>query len=546
MRDQPSQDERRGAARVLCPGCSHPLRLVPSLSGRRIRCLGCRSILVVEASGADPASWKCTLVGDADGRLQLCPECGARFRLVPRLHGRRVRCKGCQTVLRVSAKPWSLSPVLLKKAKPDEVATASEPAKRRNANVAHDRPAVRLFSAEGSGGRPAGHGSNDQAAAAPPSDAARGVLEPNVASIEHDGEEVKNADPGEGQPDDKPAISDPPAPRPLWTLAKSEKRIPSRGLTGRGATVAAAAIAVVLLGLSTVGALAVGAWWLLFPVSVPPQARYLPDDCDRFTSIDWQRCVAGGMLNAPKEMPEAGLMERCRMFLANAELPNEAVERINAGRAADGTGMVVAYFLNRPVQPEEVFEKRAFRGSGKRSYAPERIGGVTVYVYQTVAVAFPEPQVVLTGDLFAIRKILTRWSKTVRESMKPLLDSVEFSAPAVSLSAVAPRTLLNTHLQDCKHLESAITGTIDLLEFGETMRIVRLVRVADPSAAETIRRSLKRSLTAAAAKPRVPESVRKVLTSVEVAEADGGVKLTVTLRRGELTSPVLSSLSGLF
>jgi len=41
--------------------------------------------------------------------VQPCPKCNKSLRLVQKLHGKRVRCKGCGTVLLASADPWGLS-----------------------------------------------------------------------------------------------------------------------------------------------------------------------------------------------------------------------------------------------------------------------------------------------------------------------------------------------------------------------------------------------------------------------------------------------------
>jgi len=551
MRDEPLQVERRKLATVSCPGCSHPLRLARELSGRRIRCLSCRSVLAVQAS-EDLRSLTCTVVDDGGSRFQLCPECGGRLRVVQRLHGRRVRCKSCQTVLRVSVRPWKLSAILPQRTVSPPPTSCEETAVPRDArpageglpskSVPADAEAVRSSDglADGETARRANGTTLLDALA-------QGEASAPTRHVESEGDSGSNASQPVAQPEKKPARSLRPRPQPASTVSEAAKWRPTgKRLTWTGAAFTVAALSVVVFGLAVVGGLAVGAWWLLFPDSVHPQARYLPEDCDWFTSLDWQQCAASGWPGVPNGTLVAMLLLRCRVFLTNAGLPNDAVERINAGRAADGAGMVVVYRLTRAIKPDEVLQKRAFRGKDKSRYVPETIGGVPVFVYQTVALAFPEPKVILSGDLFIIRKVLTRWSSGVRDPMKSLLGSLDFSIAAVSAAVGAPKPLLTTHLQDCKPLESSISGTCDSCEFGETVRFVRIIHVAESQAAEQIQRSLKRSLAETAKKLKASETTRKTLASIEISGSEDGVKMAVSLRKEELNGPLLPTLTGLF
>ncbi len=524
MRQESLQMEAPNVATVPCPGCSHPLRLGQGLRGRRIRCLSCRSVLAVEAS-EELGSLTCAVVVDGGARVQLCPECGNRLRVVRRLHGRRVRCKSCQTVLRVSAKPWKLVAILPQQTTPPPPSPDNERAIPADARPTGEDLPDKPIPAESDAARSADGGAEGEA--------------PRGAN--------GNATQPVAQPEKKPARPLRSRPLPDSAFEKADKWRPAgKRLTWTGVAFTVASLAVAVVGLTAVGGGALGIWWLLFSGSVHPQARYLPEDCDWFLSLDWQRCTtAGESLGLVHGSQGITLLQRCRVFLTNAELPSEAVERVSAGRAADGSGMVVVYRLARDIKPDDVLQKRAFQGRDKSRYTPEKIGGVPVFVYQTAALAFPEPKVVLSGDFVVLRRMLTRWSSGIRDPMKSLLEGLDFSKPNVSAATGAPKPLLTAYLQDCQQLELAIVGTRDSCEFGKPLRFVRILRIAESQAAGQIQHSLKRSLAETASNPKTPEAIRKALASVEIADSEDGVQIAVALGKDELKGPLPSTLKAL-
>ncbi|MCY2987965.1 MAG: hypothetical protein NTY19_08905, partial [Planctomycetota bacterium] len=91
-----------------CPNCDHPLRLDSQLHGHRVRCLACDSVLAVRSAAG--------VTGGEPGHVDVqslaaraaCPHCHQRLQLTPDLHDRRIRCRTCQTVLRIRLRPAPL------------------------------------------------------------------------------------------------------------------------------------------------------------------------------------------------------------------------------------------------------------------------------------------------------------------------------------------------------------------------------------------------------------------------------------------------------
>jgi hypothetical protein len=107
----------QGPEILACPHCDRMFRETPAVLGKKIRCRGCRQIFHVpkdtssvpldapataegERSAAPPTAAPCVVDGQ-DARS--CPECGRVFLMNPAYAGKKIRCRGCKALFRVTA-----------------------------------------------------------------------------------------------------------------------------------------------------------------------------------------------------------------------------------------------------------------------------------------------------------------------------------------------------------------------------------------------------------------------------------------------------------
>jgi serine/threonine protein kinase len=107
----------QGEEVLACPHCERVFKFSPVVLGKKIRCRGCRQIFHVPkdtssvplsrssptAGGRDtapPIAAKCEVDGQ-DARR--CPECGRIFIMRPKFTEKKIRCRACKVMFRVTA-----------------------------------------------------------------------------------------------------------------------------------------------------------------------------------------------------------------------------------------------------------------------------------------------------------------------------------------------------------------------------------------------------------------------------------------------------------
>jgi hypothetical protein len=297
--------------------------------------------------------------------------------------------------------------------------------------------------------------------------------------------------------------------------------------------------------LVAVGALAAGGWWLFAGGTVHPQARYLPDQCNVFLSLKWPDLVQSGFGPTADEMCGLGLVERCSKFLENAGLQPADVERINAGQAADGSGLVLVYRLTRPVLPEEIMERPRF---SQARFEQGEVRGTPIYTHVLTdrAIAFPEEQVIVNGEAALVQAALERRGRGYRGPASRLLESLDFSAMCVRLTVGVPPSLREAHLGQCAHLADSVHGTTDCFEYGPEIELVRVLHLDSGRAAGELQQGLQSSVAAAVQDPSAPGAVRQTLAAAKVSAAENTVLIRVTLDASQLSQYSRDSLSRLF
>ena len=176
-----------------------------------------------------------------------------------------------------------------------------------------------------------------------------------------------------------------------------------------------------------------GLFWLaswLFSAAALPQTRCLPEECDWFASISWPKAAGGRLAAAAPGAELRALVQRCTIFLGNAQLQATDVDSIVAGRAADGSGTIVVYRFAHPINCEKIMACPAFRDIGKSEETKETIGGAAVFLLPAWAIAFLDSRTIVSGEKQLVRQVLKRAGRPCAARWKSSFAASIFPPPA--------------------------------------------------------------------------------------------------------------------
>jgi hypothetical protein len=547
-----------------CPNCDAPLHLTPALNGRTIRCRTCGSAIAVAvsaATGGEPPAAVVRLLGKAEP----CPCCGHPFRLVPRLNGRRIRCKQCRATLQVGIKPWRLSllrsataaapwsgtspttvsekprsqPIAAPQDKsPDGQADAKSEAQQEAEYLQYLRPEQKPADFQ-----PAGDESDDLQPRLPDGEpqprrsltataSVSGASSADTAVAEL--EEVEEA----AQCEAAPLARNRPMPTPEDVAHHRW----AHGSSTRGSLLQIAAGAGVAVSIAIV--VAVSGWWLLSLFSrVPPQVQYLPNLPDPIVSLKWPDIVRCGYAAAPSHLPGLELVERCKVFIHSAGINNDDLQRVNSARS-DGSGATaVVYYLNRAVRPEDVANQPPFR-----LLKPEKetVRGADFYAFERTGIGFPEEKIIVNGDCELVRTLLETRRRKLQPTLDSVLKSLDFSATCTRITSGIPASLQQSHLKNHAEAAGGVRWTVDTYNYAAAARLDRVLICADDATARSVEGSLKASLDKAAAASESDEATRALIAAVHVDVSDGKVRVRLTANVNDLSAPALALLNQLF
>jgi hypothetical protein len=472
-----------------------------------------------------------------------CPRCLAPLRLVPALRERQIRCRGCKSLLAVSVRPWRLS-LVNEENSSDNVDDAVGADLGRIANPSSNEDDL----SDGLPIRPTGkptaslspiptapHALPDKpAVVAEPTPESETVPEPEAAPAPNAIAEPKAVLAPEAAPDPprKPSIGVPAAAATLFNPHAIDE--PRRNPRAAGIGLGAAALV----------ALAAGAWWLFSGPRIHPEARYLPAACQRFVSIRWSLLAGTGIDPSASEAPGLIPIQRCRIFLKNAAIEPAEVERINVGVAADGEGTLLVYRLTRPVRAEAILESPPFRDPQKRSPPPKTVGGVVLYPLGRTALAFPDSRTIVNGETDLLKETLARRG-TFADPLNRLLGTLDFSAPVV-IASVGAGEPMQSLLQRSGVKSEAISGTTDCFQPGPTVPLLCVLHLRDRRSADSVAAALQRAMLETAEDPKTAQAVRRLLAGSRVWAADGKVQVQWTVQGDATGVQSLALLKPLF
>ncbi len=321
-----------------------------------------------------------------------------------------------------------------------------------------------------------------------------------------------------------------------------------RGAEGGGKRIAFVRLVLRLaVAAAVVSGLVTGGEWL-FSGPVHPQALYLPEGCSSFVSLRWGEIVRAGATESKVPLPGIGVAERCRVFLKNAHIPPDQVERVKMGVSPDG-GTILVYCLAQPVKHDQVMLQPALRGwrkSKEGKEAKETVRGIPVYVLDETAIAFPDAKTIVNGEADLIRNTLQRRRTNLVAPLKELFPSLDFSQMVLSIQAGVPRSLSDTVLRDRADAAKSVLATMDEYQYGDTLRFNRTFHFPSANGAEEFRQALRGALDDEVKQAKIPEFVARFLSSVQVTATDKQVRMEATLPKKQLTDKGLETIRRIF
>jgi len=300
------------------------------------------------------------------------------------------------------------------------------------------------------------------------------------------------------------------------------------------------AVALLLAALA-----AAGSWWL-FRTQGHPQSKYLPRSSELFLSMKWPSLARSRFFQAAKDAPGLRLVERVRVFAQNAGLGYRNIERVTAGGTADDGNLIVVYRLARPIPPEKIADRPNFRTLRKTDGPSETVRGTPVYYVGPSALAFPEPQVIVNGDLELVREVLRARSAGIAGPLEELLETADFSTTCLEMSVGVPPPLRDSFLQAYADRADTVVATATNYTYGSMVKFRRTLHVRDPEAVEGLRTSAEQSIRKAARDDRCDEKLRALLSEIHVSKSAQAVHIELEALADALPPETVKQLRQLF
>ena len=292
------------------------------------------------------------------------------------------------------------------------------------------------------------------------------------------------------------------------------------------------------------GLLCLASW--LFSASALPQTRFLPERCDWFASICWRKAADGRLADAAPGAELRALVQRCTIFLRNANLQAADVDSISAGRAADRGGIVVVYHLSHPIECQKIMDCPAFGEIGKSAEDKETIGGAAVFLLAASAIAFPDSQTIVSGEKGLVREVLGCRRSALGGPLEKLVRGLDFSVAAATAAVGAPKALMDAHLGRRGELAAAAVGTTEEIRDGSEWEIVRTLRFDSPAAADDFGKTLRASIADAASASGAADGVHTAFSKLEISSAEDRVVLKLRLPSGFDSASLRETIDSLF
>lgn len=93
--------------KAVCSSCSHSFSAASKYAGKKVKCPQCKEPLVIPAAGAKAvatsgdAKGQGKAVAKSSGKIAVKCKCGQKFAAKPELSGKKVKCPGCKEPIRI-------------------------------------------------------------------------------------------------------------------------------------------------------------------------------------------------------------------------------------------------------------------------------------------------------------------------------------------------------------------------------------------------------------------------------------------------------------
>jgi hypothetical protein len=262
--------------------------------------------------------------------------------------------------------------------------------------------------------------------------------------------------------------------------------------------------------------------------------------------MNWPSLAKSRFFQAAKGTPGLRLVERVRIFAQSAGLGNRDIERVTAGGSADGGSLVVVYRLTRPVPPEEIADRSNFKALRKTDGPSETVRGAPVYYVGKSALAFPEPQVIVNGDLELVREVLRAWSAGIAGPLEELLKTADFSTTCLEMSVGVPAPLRDSLFQADADRADTVVATATNYTYGSVLKFRRTLHVRDPEAVEGLRTCAEQSIRTAVKDDRRDEKLRDLLKEAHVSKSALAVHIELEVLPDAVPPETIRQLTLLF
>ena len=218
------------------------------------------------------------------------------------------------------------------------------------------------------------------------------------------------------------------------------------------------------------------------------------------------------------------------------------------GVCPDG-GTILVYCLSQPIKHDQVMLQPALRGRRKSKdgkEGKETVRGIPVYLLDETAIAFPNAKTIVNGETELIRNTLKQRRTNLAAPLKELFASLDFSQVVLSIQAGVPRSLSESVLRDRADVAKPVLATMDEYQYGETLRLNRTFHFRSASGVEEFRQALHGALDEEAKQAKVPESVVRFLSSIQVTATDKQVRMEATLPKKQWTDKALETVRRIF
>ena len=294
--------------------------------------------------------------------------------------------------------------------------------------------------------------------------------------------------------------------------------------------------------------------WLMGRLGSPPDDwfRYLPHHYEIFATYNIRELMASEVYERLRDSrlapPNLSIVEQ---FLRQSRLAPSEVKRVRLATVPESLRPVVVYELAEPLEYASFLSRLGARGRMKT----ERVGGIPIYSWDRIALAFPGESeagtgicnAIVTGEVDLVRQSLAR--RFDPPSIRPPdLDEVLASPPTVLVARRIPaghRFFWARALAGADQKLASVDWIVDTAFWGGQLDFMRETRWTDEAGAKARFDQLAEALTAARQTAKDSPRILAAVSSAETSIEGRWVAIQFRLQPDEMDAATLAVVEGL-